>query len=95
MRRVLEFLILVVGPLLALRLVLTGFPISGMVGTFAVGFFFVNFGKRLRRGGFPLTSMISAVGLPVYAYLLLRSVHLSKVGGVMWKGRHYISPKRT
>jgi glycosyltransferase involved in cell wall biosynthesis len=92
-RRIIEFVVLVVGPFIAFRLILKGFLIPGMAVIGAIGFVAFAFGKRLRRGGFPLISMISIVGLPVYSYLLLRSLRLRNLGGVSWKGRTYTPPK--
>jgi glycosyltransferase involved in cell wall biosynthesis len=45
---------------------------------------------RTRTAHFPLkVSTISMLGLPMFGYLLIRSVTLHNSGGVSWKGRTY------
>jgi glycosyltransferase involved in cell wall biosynthesis len=50
------------------------------------------FWRRIRLAHFPLmSSAVSLLGLPVFAYLLFRSSRLQKMGAVKWKGRAYRS----
>jgi glycosyltransferase involved in cell wall biosynthesis len=45
---------------------------------------------RVRRAHFPLAAnLVSFLGLPLFALLLVRSWRLSRSGGVRWKGRTY------
>ncbi len=69
--------------------------ITGLIGPFifqlllacVVLFFFLH---RVRSARFKfLTSFVSIVGLPVFAYLLFRSARLQRSGAVAWKGRAY------
>ena len=49
-----------------------------------------NFLRRVRRAHFDaLSTIASPLGLPVFAYLLLRSRRAWKQGRVTWKGREY------
>src|SRR6185503_5644494 len=66
--------------------------ITGLIGpfifqlllAFVVLFFFLH---RVRSARFKfLTSFVSIVGLPVFAYLLFRSARLQRSGAVAWKG---------
>src|SRR6266700_2086701 len=48
------------------------------------------FAMRIRKAHFSLLASLSAmIGLPVFAYLLLRSARLREKSGVAWKGRNY------
>ena len=52
------------------------------------------FWMRIRKAHFPAVSNLLAVlGLPVFAFLLLRSASLHGSARVVWKGRHY-APSR-
>lgn len=49
-----------------------------------------NLLSRVRRAHFPYRiSLLAIAGLPVFAYLLLRSRLFYKRGGITWKGRSY------
>jgi glycosyltransferase involved in cell wall biosynthesis len=49
---------------------------------------------RTRRAYFSFASNLLALsGLAIFAYLLMRSASLHRIGGVNWKGRNYISAK--
>jgi|SRR5579871_15723 len=51
--------------------------------------------QRTRAAHFPTKASAAAMlGLPVFGYLLLRSVILHKLGGVSWKDRKYSSRNR-
>lgn len=48
------------------------------------------FAMRIRKAHFPAGSNLAAIfGLPVFAYLLLRSARLHRSDSVSWKGRRY------
>ena len=48
------------------------------------------FWLRIRKARFSAVSNLVAIfGLPVFSYLLMKSVRLRKNGGVIWKGRTY------
>jgi glycosyltransferase involved in cell wall biosynthesis len=91
--RGIEFLSLLGGPFVAAKLLVTGLTITGLVITGLFVRAALGFAQRLKRGGFGLSSLISFVGLPLYAYLLLRSVYARHSGGVTWKGRTYPSSR--
>lgn len=47
-------------------------------------------GRRIRRAHFPATAnLMSFFGLPLFSWLLLRSLHSRVHGAVTWKGRTY------
>jgi len=49
-----------------------------------------NFLRRVRRAHFDAWStIVSPAGLPLFAYLLMRSRSAWKAGRVTWKGREY------
>ena len=63
----------------------TALPAS-LIGLVTSGYFF----RRIAKAHFAVDSTILAVfGLPVFAYLLIRSALFHKKGGVVWKGRRY------
>jgi len=46
--------------------------------------------KRIHRAHFRWdANLLALAGLPLFSYLLLRSLHASKRGAVSWKGRTY------
>jgi len=51
----------------------------------------IYFFQRLRKANFPTSNILWAAlfGMPMFAYLLLRSQHLHGKGNVSWKGRKY------
>jgi glycosyltransferase involved in cell wall biosynthesis len=52
--------------------------------------FLVSFQRRIRRAHFPHSSeWLGIFGLPLFSYLLLRSVIQYKRGRIAWKGRNY------
>ena len=65
--------------------------VPAAVGLVVAGFFFAIFFRRNLRAHFPISSnLLSFFGLPLFAWLLLRSRLHSRVGGaVTWKGRQY------
>ena len=88
--RMTEFLLIVASAALTLREVLASRPLAEMVVAIvflAVGGSFV---ARISKAHFParLTAP-SLLGLPLFSYLLLRSVNAYHLGNVAWKGRLY------
>ena len=53
--------------------------------------FFIYLGTRLSRSNFRSDGLINGAlfGMPMFAYLLLRSKHMHRKGSVFWKGRTY------
>jgi glycosyltransferase involved in cell wall biosynthesis len=92
-QRSLEFLLLTTGPIASVDLIIRGNIASGVALLALAVCTLINFAKRLRQGGFGWSSTISVLGLPIYVYLLVRSLRKKKVGGISWKGRTY-SPSR-
>ncbi len=89
--RVLEF-VAITSLLATAAAALVGSNHMAGLGSFAGGtLLYALFLLRIRRAHFPATaSLISFFGLPLFAWLLLRSWFHSKVrGAVTWKGREY------
>jgi hypothetical protein len=64
-------------------------PLAAVAGTIAVGTFAL-FQGRVRRAGFSRSeNVLATFGLPLFAYLLLRSADAHASGRVPWKGRTY------
>lgn len=64
---------------------------AGFVGLTSA--LWARFMKRIRRAHFsPFSEMLSILGLPMFAWLLRRSVRSYARGEVMWKGRLYPAP---
>jgi high-affinity Fe2+/Pb2+ permease len=57
----------------------------------AAGLFYAMFLRRILRAHFaPTANLMSFFGLPLYAWLLVRSwLHSRGRGAVTWKGRQY------
>ena len=52
------------------------------------------FWMRIRKAHFSALSSLAAIlGLPMFSYLLWKSVTLGKKGGITWKGREYLFPE--
>ncbi len=88
--RLLEFILIVGSAVLSVIAVAGGRARVGVVlGVLAVvlyGFLL----KRIRQAHFPWdANALSLFGLPIFSYLLLRSVISYKRGQVSWKGRQY------
>jgi glycosyltransferase involved in cell wall biosynthesis len=93
--RTLEFLLIVAGPLISVGLILQGFLISGLALVGLTTWSVISFAGRVLRGGFGPSSLVSVLGLPIYASLLVRSIYRRRVGRVDWKGRTYPSIKES
>ena len=96
MLRLLEFVLIVASAAIALRALSGGRTavvlVAGAVAIVVYGFFF----NRIRRAHFSwIADVLALLGLPLFSYLLLRSVIFYKRGKVGWKGRQYGSPART
>jgi glycosyltransferase involved in cell wall biosynthesis len=67
-----------------------GHPFVAMNAAVMSFLLFGNFFTRIRRAHFPLqANLLSFLGLPLFAHLLLRSRSFHKNGKVRWKGRSY------
>jgi len=96
MLRLLEFVLIVASAAFALKALSGGRTavvlVAGAVAIVVYGFFF----HRIRRAHFSrFANILALLGLPLFAYLLLRSVIFYKRGKVGWKGRQYGSPAPT
>ena len=86
--RVAEFVMCVAGVVLSILGIKAHHPIIVFFGLLPVLISFV----RLRLAHFPvITTIISFLGLPVFAYLLIRSQNMHKKHQITWKGREYSS----
>jgi len=64
-------------------------PVSAAVGLLALALTGL-FLRRIRKAHFSWDAIVSAlIGLPLFAYLLLRSRNAYEKGSVTWKGRRY------
>ena len=91
-----EFLLIIGNLLAAIWATLSGRPNlalqTGLLTAILAGWF----GLRIRKAHFPQTANILAVlGLPIFAYLLVRSTRLHRSHNVSWKGRKYGSLPET
>jgi glycosyltransferase involved in cell wall biosynthesis len=88
--RMTEFLLIVGAVVVAIAEMLRGKPhLALMPGILAVVFYSL-FLTRIRKAHFSWDAdIVSLFGLPVFAYLLLRSRFSHKKGSVSWKGRSY------
>jgi glycosyltransferase involved in cell wall biosynthesis len=89
--RLLESLALLCGPLLTLALLLRRQFSFAVVALFLTLVCYIGFARRLRKAGWSLSrSPSSVLGLPLFAYLLLRSYFMYRFRRrVSWKGRSY------
>jgi glycosyltransferase involved in cell wall biosynthesis len=88
--RMLEFMLIVAGLasaiVCAVRAHWQPAIISGSIGAIL----YAMFRARIRRAHFSWdANTLALFGLPLFSYLLLRSVHFHQRGNVEWKGRHY------
>ena len=96
MLRLLEFVLIVASAAIALKALSGGRTavvlVAAAVATVVYGFFF----NRIRKAHFSrIANTLALLGLPLFSYLLLRSVIFYKRGTVGWKGRRYASPAGT
>jgi glycosyltransferase involved in cell wall biosynthesis len=90
MRRVAEFFVIVGSSLVALSFALLGnWELTAITGALAGGFWVALF-KRIRKAHLPAdANLLAIIGLPFFAYLLLRSMLCYRRRNVIWKGRSY------
>jgi len=88
--RLLEFLLIVSGAILAMYGGASGHPRSAFAGGGIAIVMLILFFKRIRRAHFSWdANFLSLLGLPVFSYLLMRSRIFHGKGRVPWKGREY------
>ncbi len=89
--RTLESVLLLAGPVAALILFLTSHWLCGGLLSLVVVASSLVYANRLIRAGWPAkAATLSVLGLPIFAYLLIRSVVAHRVHGkAEWKGRTY------
>ena len=93
--RLVEFLLINGNLLAGIVYLLRLEPASASItlGLFAI--LYANFLRRIAKARFGWRSgLLSLLGLPVFAYLLLRSRSSQRRGRVSWKGREYCTPPR-
>ena len=88
--RLLEFILILGSAAIALAAIAEGRTrIAILAGVIAI-FIYSLFLKRIRRAHFSWSvAALALLGLPLFAYLLLRSLIFYKRGAVEWKGRAY------
>jgi glycosyltransferase involved in cell wall biosynthesis len=91
--RITEFLLILGSSALAVVAISRGNYRSGSLAAILAVIVITTFFKRIRKAHFSWTSNVLApFGLPIFAYLLLRSRRAYKKGTVTWKERSYSSP---
>jgi glycosyltransferase involved in cell wall biosynthesis len=90
-RRVTEFVLLAGSLLLTIAsFARTGASSDTIILLLATAALWLLFFRRIRRAHFPWdATLLAPLGLPLFAYLLLRSKIKHTDGGVSWKGRIY------
>jgi glycosyltransferase involved in cell wall biosynthesis len=94
--RSLEFVLIVGSAALALSAATARrWPAAGMLAALAV-MLYAFLLRRIRKAHFSAdANALSLFGLPLFAYLLLRSVRSYRRGRVSWKGREYGTDEKT
>ena len=88
--RMTEFLLIVGGVASAFVLILHGSPRRALLAAAISIVLEALLLRRIRRAHFAWqASILSLAGLPLFSYLLLRSILAHKKGRVSWKGRDY------
>ena len=89
--RLFEFAWMTLLPLFAVVAFILGFTTAAVVALLASLPAWANFVMRIRRAHFGALAPAKAwLGLPIFAWLLLRSEAAHQSGNVAWKGRTYI-----
>jgi GT2 family glycosyltransferase len=89
-RRIVEFLLLVLLPIFAALSTVARHEIVALVEAVVATILWIEFLVRIRRAHFGFGSTVFSVfGLPLFATLLLRSAAAHAQGAVTWKGRTY------
>ncbi len=88
--RLFEFAWMTLLPLFAVAAFVLGYATPAVVALLASLPAWVNFVMRIRRAHFGVLAPLRAwLGLPIFAWLLLRSEAAHQSGNVAWKGRTY------
>jgi cellulose synthase/poly-beta-1,6-N-acetylglucosamine synthase-like glycosyltransferase len=88
--RLTEFVLIVGSGAIAVTTGLRGKWSPGVVMAIATIMLCAFFLKRIRRAHFSWdANLLALIGLPLFSYLLLRSMVAYRKGTVSWKGRHY------
>lgn len=88
--RLTEFALIVGSAAVAIPKIAAGRWQAGVLASVLGISMFVLLLKRIRRAHFAWdASVLSLIGLPLFAYLLLRSKLAHEMGSVSWKGRSY------
>lgn len=88
-RRALEFVSLAVLPILAVAVFPAEARYAAILAIAAVWLWWRFFARVAKAHFAPATTVFSFVGLPVFAWLLMRSARAHAGGQVTWKGREY------
>ena len=95
-RRMLEFVALLVLPVLTVAYLALGIRTPGIAAAAASLFLWWRYCWRVSHAHFgPWLTIAGVFGLPIFAHLLRRSVHAHAEHKVEWKGRTYGEPKRS
>jgi hypothetical protein len=94
--RMTEFAVLIGGLAATIALIVTDRPLAaGFLGVLTA-IAYSRFVTRIRRAHFSwISDLLALFGLPLFAYLLLRSRLSYKKGSVAWKGRTYATADAT
>ena len=88
--RAIEFILIVASFAIAAAGLISGRSQSALVTAILAAIVYVLFLSRIRRAHFRWDANILALfGLPLFSYLLLRSLRAHANGSVSWKGREY------
>jgi len=89
-----EFLLIIGNLAAAIWAELSGRPNLALQTSLLTVILFGWFWMRIRKAHFSALSSLAAIlGLPMFSYLLWKSVTLGKKGGITWKGREYLFPE--
>ena len=89
-----EFLLIVGNLAAAIWAELSGRPNLAVQTTLLTIILSGWFWLRIRKAHFSALSSLAAIlGLPMFSYLLWKSITLGKKGGITWKGREYLFPE--
>ena len=89
-----EFLLIIGNLAAAIWAELSGRPNLALQTSLLTVILFGWVWMRIRKAHFSALSSLAAIlGLPMFSYLLWKSVTLGKKGGITWKGREYLFPE--
>jgi glycosyltransferase involved in cell wall biosynthesis len=93
--RTLEFVLIVASLAISIATALRGHRQSAVVAAMLSVILYTLFVTRVRRANFHWeANILSLLGLPLFAYLLLRSKSAHAKGSVPWRGRKYSDEER-